>query len=303
MGVDEKLVKDEQEYNEAWDTLSQDEGKGEEKRQPSETPAKDLQAEEGEKGDKANAEQDEGGGQGRSPIYGTVESMEKALKDTRSYASRLQNEVAELRKKIEAFERGQASAQDVKEQADRAEKAKDDLDNLKKTIYEDYPELEPLFETLIKKVSVAEETVKNLQAEKKQVEELMAKQNAIELFEREVKPKILEVHKDFDQVVQSKEYWQWAEAQSPALRYAAMDSPDPQDIIWAIGEFKKSLAKGDIQKIKAQESIGKANKVTHLQTLRGASSSAPVGGRKGDPQDYDDGWEEAGNILERQGLA
>jgi len=131
----------------------------------------------------------------------------------------------------------------------------------------------------------------------------MAKQYAIELFEREVKPKILEVHKDFDQVVQSKEYWQWAEAQSPALRYAAMDSPDPQDIIWAIGEFKKSLAKGDIQKIKAQESIGKANKVTHLQTLRGASSSAPVGGRKGDPQDYDDGWEEAGNILERQGLA
>lgn len=62
-----------------------------------------------------------------------------------------------------------------------------------------------------------------------------------------VKPKVLEVHPDFDEIVKNETYWQWIEKQRPALKFAGKDSGDPDDIIWAISEYKKSIKNGDVQ--------------------------------------------------------
>lgn len=69
---------------------------------------------------------------------------------------------------------------------------------------------------------------------------LERRKKAFEYFEANVKPKVVKVHPDFDEIVRNPKYWEWARAQRPALRFAAEDSPDPEDIIWALGEFKKS---------------------------------------------------------------
>lgn len=75
------------------------------------------------------------------------------------------------------------------------------------------------------------------------------RQQALEYFNANVKPKILKIHPDFDDIVLKKtpdgkliandEFFEWAEKQRPALRFAAMESNNPDDIIWAISEYKK----------------------------------------------------------------
>lgn len=92
-----------------------------------------------------------------------------------------------------------------------------------------------------------------LEALKKQIDQQQAKQTGQELsekdkkaallaaFEKNVKPRILRAHPDFDVIMQDKAYWMWAESQSPELKRCAMDSGDASDIIWAISEYKKSV--------------------------------------------------------------
>ncbi len=242
----------------------------------------------------------------RSKTYGNIESMEKALNDTKSYASRLQAENAALQRKVEAFERGDATAQDVEKQAAKAGKAQEDFDKIKGEIYEDYPEMKPLFDMLIEKVTASESTITELRDERDRAREMAAMEEArrakLEAFERDVKPKVVEKHKDFDSIVRDDAYWRWAEGQSPALRYAAMDSPDPQDIIWAIGEFKATRARNDVQQIKDAERSRLAGKLEHMQTLRGGSTTMPRGATPPDSGDYDSGWDAADAALKRQGL-
>ena len=68
------------------------------------------------------------------------------------------------------------------------------------------------------------------------------KQEAFAYFNDFVKPKVIIVHPDFDDIVLDKEqrFFKWADQQRPALRFAATESSDPEDIIWAISEYKKS---------------------------------------------------------------
>jgi len=227
---------------------------------------------------------------GKSSTFGSIESMEKALKDTQSYAGKLQAEVAELRKKLEAFERGEATAKDVSDQAAATKKAQDDLDKITESIYEDYPELQPLIETIIQKI----QRIESVQQARERDAEEIARMKALDEFNRNVKPKIMQVHSDFDEIVRSESYWKWAEAQSPALRYAAMDSPAPEDIIWAISEYKKSLG--------VQKDVSRINRVAHLQTLRGGSTSIPTRVSANNAGDYDAGWREADVVLKKEGL-
>lgn len=81
------------------------------------------------------------------------------------------------------------------------------------------------------------------------LQEKLQKQEALEYFELQVKPEILKIHPDFDNIifkttedgtiVLNEEYFQWAEKQKPALRDAAINSSKPEHIIWAISEYKK----------------------------------------------------------------
>jgi len=290
----EQREKAQAEYDQAWDDEPKSqEGKDQEGVSPKTDDKDNKKPPEG-------AEKTEQSDSQVSKTYGTVESMEKALNDTKSHAGKLQAEVAELRKKLEQYERGEATHKDVKDQAAAADKARLDLDKVKSAVYEDYPELQPLVDALIAKVQTAETEVETLKKERATDKELGDRKEALKTFEREVKPKVVEKHKDFDEIVKSEEYWKWAETQSPALRFAAMDSGAPDDIIWAVGEYKKSVARGDVSSVKARESAKQEAKVAHLQTLRGGSTSMPKGKDRADQGDYDAGWDEADAALKKE---
>jgi len=79
--------------------------------------------------------------------------------------------------------------------------------------------------------------------QKQEEQDAKARQAAFEYFVQNVKPLVVKVHPDFDRIVAGEGYWKWAEKQRPALKFAAFNSGDPEDIIWAIGEYKTTLAK------------------------------------------------------------
>jgi len=90
-----------------------------------------------------------------------------------------------------------------------------------------------------------------LESLKKQIDQQVGSQESAEqkgknnkaallaAFNKNVKPRILRVHPDFDEIMKRKTYWEWAELQEPELRRCALDSPDAADIIHAISEYKK----------------------------------------------------------------
>ena len=62
-------------------------------------------------------------------------------------------------------------------------------------------------------------------------------------FDENIKPKIVRVHPDFENILQDKTYWDWAAQQRPELKHAALEAIDPAEIIWAIYEYKKYISK------------------------------------------------------------
>jgi hypothetical protein len=77
------------------------------------------------------------------------------------------------------------------------------------------------------------------------------REEAFRYFATHVKPKVVRIHPDFDDIMKDSGYWKWAEEQPQALKRAALDSSDPSDIIWAIGEYKK--AKNPLSKYTNEE--------------------------------------------------
>jgi hypothetical protein len=229
----------------------------------------------------------------KSDHHGSVESMEKALKDTKAHASRLEQERADLRKKVEELSRPRGI---TKEQiAERIEAIK------KKAPLEDYPELSGFVEELGKELlSYAEvvEEVKQSEAETRRANEFRAK------FEAEVKPEVLKVHSDFDSVMHSDEYWQWAKAQEqifPALFHASHNSMAPQDIVWAITEFKRSRTKEDVQNIKAKDARARQTKLDNARTMKPGGGGTTPKSSIPEADDYDSAWDWAGKQLAKEG--
>lgn len=69
------------------------------------------------------------------------------------------------------------------------------------------------------------------------------REEAFRYFVTHIRPKVVRIHPDFDDIMKDSGYWKWAEEQPQALKRAALDSSDPADIIWAIGEYKKATLK------------------------------------------------------------
>jgi len=241
----------------------------------------------------------------------TEDSYEKALKDTKAWATRLAMENAELRRTLEAFKKGDASSDDVKDAQQAVAKTQASLDAVKEKVYEDYPELKDLIDPLLEKSLALEKEVTELKKVKSQVVEQDRQKEALEYFNTFVKPEVLKAHPDFDDILfkavegrrtVNEEYFSWAEKQSPAMRFAAMESSDPQDIIMAISAFKKFKASDEAKAIKLQQEREKKQNIVNAMSLRGGGTPIPAGHRKGDPDDYDSAWNEAGEALKRQGI-
>lgn len=305
-GTPEEVVAQQKEYDDEWDKL----GDGEKSTTvpnaeglPPETPEASLENGKEHAAEATPAEQHEEP-EPKSKTYGSIESMEKALKDTKSYASRLESEKAELKKKVEALEKGHGSQAEVDEARKSVAAAQDDLDSIKTKIYEEYPEFQALLDPIIeqnKELKKKVDTLETSQAEKAKNDQ---RQEALDNFNNHVKPVVVQAHPDFENIVQNEDYWKWAEKQRPALRTAAMDSPDPEDIVWAVTEYKKSIASKEVPQIRKNEDANRNKRIANSATLRGSSTSFPTNRKaNADPNNYDDGWDEAGETLKKQGVA
>lgn len=238
-------------------------------------------------------------------------SYEKALKDTKAWATKLAMENAELKKTIDAAKAGKASEQDVSDAKKAVEDAKGSLDAVRKKVYEDYPDLEALIEPIVKQNNELGQKINSLESAKiKDAEEGKVKA-AREHFEINVKPEINKVHPDFEDIIfqtvdgkrgLNKEYFEWAEKQRPSLRVAALDSSDPQDIIFAVTEFKKFKGSDEAKELKQKEEKQKKDKLINAMSLRGGNASFAMKPEKADSDDYDAGWNEAGKLLKTQGV-
>ncbi len=251
-----------------------------------------------------------------SKTFGSVEAMEKAVRDSQAAVTRLAQDKSELQKKLDAYEKGTATARDVADAQKAVKEAEDalsGLDKVKEAVYADYPELKSVLDPIIEQNRTLAKEVKALKVDK-EAEAEREQTNALrEHFNAKVKPEVLKVHADFDDILTvpatdgkravNEEYFKWAETQRPSLKTAALLSNDPQDIIWAVTEFKKYKGTPAAQEIKDRQEKDKNEKLTNAQTLRGGSTGFPVKGRKtGDPDDYDSAWDEAGTKLKEQGV-
>lgn len=291
----------EAEYADAWDEAGKEEEGGEKDEQDDDEglPGK-------EEGDEppAPAPKEE---TAKPDEHGSDESIRKALKDTKAHATKLAQENAEFRKKLKEFEEGKASTEELADARKAVTDAKGKFEEVKgkfAAIYEDYPELKDAFEPLLEANAALSEKVSHLEESKKKDAIAEERIKAKEFFDANIKPAVLEVHKDFDSIVQDKDeaYFKWAEEQSPAIKYAALQSPDPKDIIWAVNEYKKYKNADATQELKDKEKTEKQRKLNNSQTLRGGRTPFPTEPRGKDKNSYEGGWEEAGAELKKEGL-
>jgi chromosome segregation ATPase len=292
-------------YDNEWDRLEKQEGeKGEgdgdidDPIDPPADPPEDL--DEGEIPKKAPLEKEK---EDLSEHHGTVESLEKALKDTKKYAGNLQAEVNDLKTKVDAFEKGKATAEEVEEAKRAVKDAQDNLDEIKEKVYEDYPELKALIDPLIehnRELKKQVEGIKEKDEEShKQDAEKDARQKAVNHFNENIKPKILVDHSDFDGIMKDPEYWSWADQQRPSLKTAAAFSDDPDDINYALTEFKKFKHSDEAEALRTKDKEKRDKKLKNAQTIRGGATPFQAKG-KADEDDYDGGWAEAGKVLDKE---
>jgi len=241
----------------------------------------------------------------RSKDHGSVESMEKALKDTKTSYGKLQTDFQKLQEEIASLKSGKGSQADVDAAAKALQDSKDNLGKMKEKltkVYEDYPELKDVLDPLVSVNQLLSEKVETLERGSAEKGKVDARVEAKAAFERDVKPEILKTHSDFDQIVRDEAYWDWAAKQRPALRFAAENSPDPADINWALTEFKKSGLRKDVNTIKEKDEAGRNKKITDAMSLRGGASSSPPTKKKDEDKTYDELYDEAGEILKKKGI-
>ncbi len=291
--------KQQQEYQAGWDEFAEAGEKNDAEGNPAVKKPDEPQQKQDEPAKEKNNEDDQ--------QKVDVASVLKALKDTKSYATKVSQENAVLRKKVEEMESGNATQADV----DKARKAVDDsskeLEERAAKLYEDYPELKDILGPLIEQTKTfkakAGEFDKFMSTSQKEAEKQRQALEARNEFESKVKPEIIKAHPDFDTLVVQNydEFSAWANAQSPALKTAALFSPDPRDIIYALNEYKKFLGSGKAQEAKNKDEGKKSAIKSASSAMRGGGSPAPFSkdksGGKSEQEEYDDGFKEAAALL------
>ncbi len=297
----------EQVYDEEWAKLEQAEQKGDPEKEEPETKEEPEVVPE-KKEEPAQKQADE------TPEQ-KAENLEKRLADTQKWGHDLSKENAELKRLNEELKKGKATQAEV----DAQQKAVEDMAATIKAkvegVKEDYPELVEVFDTLIETTKKLAGEVTSLKKNSAEDAETRKHNEALQQFNTHVKPEILKEHPDYDAVLgitadgtvdkaKMGEYVEWANKQRPALKFAALDSGNAEDIKWAMTEYKKFKGTPEAKKRAEEQKETKKQKITDAEgVLRGGSTGFPSkGGKEVDPQDYDAGWEAAGKLLEKQGI-
>ena len=219
----------------------------------------------------------------------TKKGIEKALHDTKAWATQLSQQNAEYRAKLAEYEKGLASKQDVADAKKAVSDSQDALTEELEKVYEDYPEFKNVLGPIAEMVKQSTERVAKIQSsmdEERRIADMRLK------FERDIEPEVVKVHPEFSSIKTSEAYFKWAEQQSPAMRNAAMFSLDPRDLIMAVGEYKKHLAAPEAQKQKADDDGRKQSLRSGLASMPGKNST-PSPKKEPSNDDYEGAFEEA----------
>jgi hypothetical protein len=274
-----------------WDKLDAEEKAAEGKSDDTGLPA-DADPEDDDKTPAAKTTSDDS-----DPLKKETEQQEsaeaKALKDTKAWATKLAQENADLKRLVAEG----ATKKEITAQEQTIEQQKKAIsDETLNTVYREYPELKevlnPLLDTL-KGLQAETEATKKQREESVQQSEVKRKQDALNYFESTIMPEVVKEHPDFKEIIADAGYFEWAEKQRPGLKTAALQSNDPEDIKWAVGEYKKAVAGPEAAKLKQTEEEKRKQKLNNQMTLRGGSSTLSSGKGKADPNDYDSAWEQA----------
>jgi len=316
--VEEEAKPDPQaEYDDAWEG----DGKGEDKGDTGEPvednpPANEEGSDEGPEKETENAPD----ATPRSKEFGSIESMEKAVKDSQRYAAKLKNEVDSLQAQLRAQDEGRATQEDVDKARKAVSDAREGYDEVKQRVYDDYPELKELIDPILESNRNLNEKLNSQERRILSQRDQAAKDRADaeikasrQKFEEIVKPAVLKTHPDFEDLLftidengkkgVAPEYSEWAEIQAPGLRTAALFSDDPRDISYAIGQYKKhrAVTGGVTTSLKEQQEAKRKAILRDAKTIRGGYT--PSGRARGDDKNsYDDGWSDADKQLKNQGI-
>ena len=278
----------EQEYSEAFDELE----KAEAIKEDSEAkPEKEAPADEPEAKKEPEPKPEEKKPEEKAKPEAS--GVEKALHDTKAWATKISQENAELKKLLTELKEGKATQTQVEDAQAKLDKSGKSLKDGLEKVYADYPELKDVLDPLAEKMNSLSA---KLDLSEKQSKEALKREELRVNFEKNIEPEIVKVHQDFSKIKVDPEYFKWAEKQRPALKYAAMYSEDPQDIISAVTEYKKFLNTDESEKQKGDEEKKKAALKSNLHTASGGGSRQ---GQKAtsledvDPNDYDTAFEVA----------
>lgn len=248
-----------------------------------------------------NKDQEDAQGNDQPEGLTDVEQLNKRLADTQRALTRVSQERSELRRLLQEQQAGRATQQQVDEARDAVQQSDVELDDMLEQALDEYPELRPLLTTIASTAKSLQSEVATLKRSREHEDAQRAVDAAKEVFDATVKPKILAAHPDYESILLVKgaggkellneDYFEWAEQQSPALKFAALESAHPDDIIYAVSEYKRH--KG-ITTNTPEQLRNTKQKILNAQTLRGGSVPFPVKtGGQGD--DYDSGYDLAVN--------
>jgi hypothetical protein len=232
----------------------------------------------------------------RDKDHGTLESVTKALSDTKKYATDLAEQNKRIMSELDDLKKGAKPGESEDDFAKR-------IGDVKGRVYEDYPELKDLLDPIIEEhTKLKAEVVKTKTEREQETARVMAedqKKARREEFNTNIRPKIIEEHPDFENIFEKDEktraaYFDWAKTQRPSLQFAAMYSEDPEDINWAFREFKAAKGIGR-QQPAVRSSFGSRG-------MRGGGTPNPLENKRPKMDDYDAGWEESGERLKQEGV-
>lgn len=227
---------------------------------------------------------------------------EKALRDTQRWATTLLERNKALEQQIAALKAGTGSQERVDAAQRAVDNAKGKLDDMIEQVSADYPELQQPLQAVVTTLNELRSEVATLKQGQERSSSQAAADASRQVFEALVKPKLLQAHPDYESLVArtdadgrliaNPDFFQWAEGQRPALRYAALDSLDADDMIWAIGEYKKYRGTPEAAAIRQRDAAEKREKLQNTATLRGSGGTPfPVAAAgSADPDDYDAGF-------------
>lgn len=300
-----EVVTPEEAYDKDWDSIEREE-----------IESKDT------KGKKEPEKKDEKEGEKKEPEPEEVtvpkkewEGVQKSVKDTKQYATKLTQDLLDARKEIDAFKKGEGSSDKVDEQIKKAEEAEKALTDQLTEVTKEYPELKDPLNAIVGKLGefgkeIAEMKKGKAEGDKKGGEKSTDEKiqaDAVAHFEAVIKPEIVKVHEDFDAIVKDpdQKFWTWAAQQSQADQFAAFHSSDPADMTRVLTNYKKELHAGKVQDLKKEQDDKKAENLKNAMTSGGGSGGPALKKEGGDDNanfDYDTEWDKAGEELAREGI-